>query len=496
MESLAAVDLGSNSFHMVIARVDHGGIQIVDRLREPVRLAAGLQEDGSLDEESQERAIKCLTLFGQRLRDFGAGQVRAVGTNTLRKARNSRKVLRQFREALGHGIDIIPGREEARLIYLGVSHGIAGAPARRLVVDIGGGSTEFIIGDAFDPVSVHSMYMGCVGFTKQFFGDGKISRKRMKHAKLAAGLELQTVEKKLRKAGWERAIGASGTIRSVAGILNEAGWAHGTITAEGLDKLEQAMLTAGRLDQLELPGLDADRRPVFAGGVAILATVFERLKIDEMWVSPTALREGLLYDMLGRLQDEDPRDRTIAMLCHRYSIDQAHADRVQATALGLLGQVVDDWDLRSDDAAHALAWAAQLHEIGLAVNYTGHHKHGAYLVASSDLPGFSRDEQALVAALVRGHRRKLDDSYFEPLPVELGTTAKRLSALLRLAVLLNRNRDPDVVALPHVSANANKLTLTFNEEWLAAHPLVLADLEREQRLIKPSGLKLTGFEEE
>ncbi|MBW2214571.1 MAG: Ppx/GppA family phosphatase [Deltaproteobacteria bacterium] len=462
MESLAAVDLGSNSFHMVIARVDHGGIQIVDRLREPVRLAFGLQEDGSLDEESQERAIKCLTLFGERLRDFGAEQVRAVGTNTLRKARNSRKVLRRAREALGHRIDIIPGREEARLIYLGVSHGIAGAPTRRLVVDIGGGSTEFIIGDGFDPVSVHSMYMGCVGFTEQFFGDGKISRKRMKHAK----------------------------------ILSESGWAHGTITAEGLDKLEQAMLTAGRLEELELPGLDADRRPVFAGGVAILSAVFERLDIDEMWVSPTALREGLLYDMLGRIQDEDPRDRTIAMLCHRYSIDQAHADRVQATALGLLGQVVDDWELRSDDAEHALSWAAQLHEIGLAVNYTGHHKHGAYLVASSDLPGFSRDEQALVAALVRGHRRKLDDSYFELLPLELRTTAMRLSALLRLAVLLNRNRDPEVVALPHVSASGHKLKLTFKDGWLAAHPLVLTDLEREQRLIKPSGLKLTGFEED
>jgi exopolyphosphatase/guanosine-5'-triphosphate,3'-diphosphate pyrophosphatase len=496
MESLAAVDLGSNSFHMVIARVDHGGVQIVDRIREPVRLAAGLQDDGSLDEESRERALKCLTIFGQRLRDFGAEQVRAVGTNTLRKARNSRKLLKDAAEALGHQIEIIPGREEARLIYLGVSHGIAGAPARRLVVDIGGGSTEFIIGDAFEPVSVHSMYMGCVGFTKQFFDDGKISRKRMNKAKLAAGLELQPVEKKLRKAGWERAYGASGTIRSVAAILNEAGWAHGTITVEGLDKLEDAMLTAGRLEKVELPALDADRRLVLAGGVAILSTVFERLGIDEMWVSPTALREGLLYDMLGRIHDEDPRDRTIAMLCNRYSIDQGHADRVQATALGLLGQVVDDWQLQSADAAHALAWAAQLHEIGLAVNYTGHHKHGAYLVASSDLPGFSCDEQALVAALVRGHRRKLDESFFETLPVELGTTAMRLCALLRVAVLLNRNRDPEVVSLPHVSANGNGLQLTFNEEWLAAHPLARADLEREQRLIKPSGLRLTGFEED
>ena len=496
MESLAAVDLGSNSFHMVIARVDHGGVQIVDRIREPVRLAAGLQDDGSLDDESKERAFKCLTIFGQRLREFGADQVRAVGTNTLRKARNSRKVLKQASEALGHQIEIIPGREEARLIYLGVSHGIAGAPARRIVVDIGGGSTEFIIGDAFEPVSVHSMYMGCVGFTKQFFGDGKISRKRMNKAKLAAGLELQPVEKRLRKAGWERAYGASGTIRSVAAILNEAGWAHGTITAEGLDKLEQEMVAAGRLDKLELPALDADRRLVLAGGVAILSAVFERLGIDEMWVSPTALREGLLYDMLGRIKDEDPRDRTIAMLAKRYSIDQDHADGVQATALGLLGQVAKDWHLQSEDAAHALAWAAQLHEVGLAVNYTGHHKHGAYLVASSDLPGFSRDEQALVATLVRGHRRKFDDSFFETLPLELRITAMRLCALLRLAVLLNRNRDPDIVSLPHLSANGNKLKLTFNEEWLAANPLARADLEREQRLIKPSGLRLTGFEED
>ena len=484
MESLAAVDLGSNSFHMVIARVDHGSIQIVDRLREPVRLAMGFQEDGSLDEASQERAIKCLTLFGQRLRDFGAEQVRAVGTNALRRARNSRSVLRRAREALGHRIDIIPGREEARLIYLGVSHGIAGAPARRIVVDIGGGSTELIIGDAFEPVSVHSMYMGCVGFTKEFFGDGKISPKRMKQAKLAAGLELQPVENKLRKAGWERAIGASGTMRSVANILSEAGWAHGTITAEGLGKLEEAMLTAGRLDQLELPGLDADRRPVLAGGVAILSAVFEQLDITEMWVSPSALREGLLYDMLGRIHDEDPRDRTIAMLSKRYSIDQAHADRVQATALGLLGQVVDEWDLRSDDAAHALSWASQLHEIGLAVNYTGHHKHGAYLVASSDLAGFSRDEQALVAALVRGHRRKLDDSYFELLPPELRTTAKRLCALLRLAILLNRSRNPDIAPLPLLTASGDELALTFDDEWLAAHPLVQADLDREQRLTK------------
>jgi len=494
MESLAAVDLGSNSFHMVIARLDHGTLQIVDRLREPVRLAAGLQEDGSLDQASQERALEALARFGQRLRDFGADQVRAVGTNTLRKAKNSRPFLREASDALGHHIEIIPGREEARLIYLGVSHGVAGAPARRLVVDIGGGSTECIIGDSFDAVAVHSLYMGCVGFTKQFFSDGKISRKRMNNAKLAASLELQPVRAALRKRGWERAIGASGTIRAVAAILNEAGWAHGTITSEGLDHLEQAMINEGRLESLELPGLDPDRRAVFPGGVAILSAIFDRLHIDEMWVSPTALREGLIYNMIGRIHDEDPRDRTIAMLSKRYSIDQAHADRVQATALDLLGQVAAAWDLKSPEAAHALVWAAQLHEIGLAVNYTGHHKHGSYLVASSDLPGFSRDEQLLVATLVRGHRRKLDDSYFESLPSELQLEAKRLTVLLRLSVLLNRNRDPENVLVPKLEVDDNELDLTFEDEWLEDHPLVHADMAREQKLLKPVGFRVDGFE--
>jgi exopolyphosphatase/guanosine-5'-triphosphate,3'-diphosphate pyrophosphatase len=318
----------------------------------------------------------------------------------------------------------------------------------------------------------------------------------MTAAKIAAGLELQPVEARLREEGWERAIGASGTIRSISEILNEAGWAHGPITHEGLGKLEQAMLTAGRLERLELPGLDPDRKPVFAGGFAILSTVFESLEIDEMWVSPTALREGLLYDMLGRLHDEDPRDRTIAMLANRYSLDQAHAERVRATALGLLGQVAEDWDLDSPDAAHVLDWAAQLHEIGLAVNYTGHHKHGAYLVQSSDLPGFSRDEQALVAALIRGHRRKVDASFFESLPLELRDEAKRLCIILRLAVLLNRNRDPGVVSLPHAKATASKLRLNFVDDWLEAHPLARADLEREQRRLKPLGVRLTGFESE
>ena len=496
MESLAAVDLGSNSFHMVIARLDRDRMQILDRLREPVRLAFGLQKDGSLDEASRERALDCLARFGQRLRDFEGARVRAVGTNTLRKASNSKAFLHQASEALGHHIEIIPGREEARLIYLGVSHGVAGAPARRLVVDIGGGSTEAIIGDSFDAVTVHSMYMGCVSYTKKFFDDGKLSRKRMNAAKLAAQLELQPIEIKLREQGWDRAIGASGTIRSVAQITAEMGSGRGVITADGLCRIEEAMLQAGRMERLELPGLEPDRRPVFAGGVAILSAVFDCLEIDEMWVSPTALREGLLYQMIGRIHDEDPRDRTIHELRDRYSIDKAHAERVQETALRLLAQVKEDRELDVPEAAHVLAWAAELHELGLAVNYTGHHKHGAYLVAASDLPGFSRDEKQVVATLIRGHRRKLSEQYFDELPEEYRDGVMRLCVILRLAVLLNRHRDPETVPLPVLEVDDHRIELSFDEDWLEEHPLVHADLEREQRAVKALGFKLSGFETE
>ncbi len=494
MKSLAAVDLGSNSFHMVIARLDRDRMQIVDRLREPVRLAFGLQTDGTLDEVSRARALECLARFGQRLRDLEAPQVRAVGTNTLRKAANAKDFLRDASEALGHHIEIIPGREEARLIYLGVSHGVAGAPARRLVVDIGGGSTEAIIGDSFDAVNVHSMFMGCVSYTKKFFADGKLSRKRLTAAKLAARLEMQPIDNKLREQGWERAIGASGTIRSIADIIREAGWGRETISAAGLARIERVMLQAGRMDRLELPGLEQDRRPVFPGGFAILSALFESLDIDEMWVSPTALREGLLYQMVGRIHDEDPRDRTIHELRDRYSIDKAHADRVQETALGLLGQVKQPWNLELPEAGHVLAWAAELHELGLAVNYTGHHKHGAYLVAASDLPGFSRDEQLLIATLIRGHRRKLAEAYFDELPAEYKQGAIRLCVILRLAVLLNRHRDPETVPLPVLEVDGQRIELNFDEDWLEAHPLVRADLVSEQRAIKALGFRLSGFD--
>lgn len=475
---------------MVIARLDHGRVQIVDRIREPVRLAGGLQPDGTLSDKAQARALDALRLFGQRTKDFGAGQVRIVGTNTLRSAKNARQFVEQAEEALGHSIDVIAGREEARLIYLGVSHGVAGAPARRLVVDIGGGSTECIIGDKFKARAVHSLYMGCVAYTREFFKDGKISASRMDAAELAASLELNPVSARLLGYGWERAIGASGTVKAARDILLANEWTGEQITLQGLKRLRKALIDAGRADKINLNGLETDRRPVIAGGVAILIAVFRQLKLKEMWVSPTALREGLLYDMVGRLKHEDPRDRTIAELCARYSVDLAHAERVQEMALGLLSHAADSWKLRGEHPAHVLRWGAQLHEIGLAVNFTGHHKHGAYLVAESDLPGFSKNEQALVSAVLRGHRRKIRQEYFAAVSSSERTLAVRLCVLLRLAVLLTRSRFVEPVPVPDLAVDGEQLRLRFAEDWLETHPLVEADLERESRLLKSIEVEL------
>ena len=487
---LAAIDLGSNSFHMIIARVDHGRVQVLDRLREPVRLAAGLGDDGSLDKASRKRAIEALERMGQRIRSFGATEVRAVGTNTLRKAGKAKGFKREAEKALGHSIEVIPGREEARLIYLGVCHGVAEAPARRLVIDIGGGSTECIVGDGFEPVLVHSLYMGCVEFTKRFFDNGKLSKKKFNAAEVAAELELRPILKAVSKLGWQRAYGASGTIKAVAGILEANGWGNGTITAEGINKLRAKLIEAEHVDNVRLPGLDEDRKQVIAGGMPILRALVSDLEIEEMWVSPTALREGLLYEALGREEEEDPRDRTIAMLNARFAIDQPQAQRVARLALGLLSQVNKAWALPMKKSSRLLLWACQLHELGLAVNYAAHHKHAAYLIAESDLPGFSTDDKRFLSSVVRGHRRKFQLEYFDILDETQQTHAIRLSVILRLAVLLMRNRSTEEVPIPKCKVSDDEIQLKFKNTWLQKHPLVQADLQIEERYLASIGYEL------
>jgi exopolyphosphatase/guanosine-5'-triphosphate,3'-diphosphate pyrophosphatase len=489
-EVVAAIDLGSNSFHLIVARVRDGNLQVIDRIKEMVRLGAGLQDDKRLDAETQARALDCLQRFGQRLRSMPHDSVRAVGTNTLRQARDAEAFLVAAEQALGHPIEVVAGREEARLVYLGVSHGLTASEERRLVVDIGGGSTELIIGEGFVPIVRESLHMGCVSMSRAWFGDGTIKRKRMDKAVIAARLEVSPVETRYKIMGWHAAVGSSGTIRSIRDVVQAAGWSEQGITLPALRELRDALVTAGHIDRLQLEGLSEERKPVFAGGVAVLLGVFEELGIEQMGVSEEALREGLLYDLMGRIKHEDARERTVNALSNRWSADMEHAGRVRATAIALLDKLAETWTLPHDEYVDMLSWAVSLHEVGLIVAHSQYQKHGAYLLENSDLSGFSRQEQRILAALVRGHRRKFPMAYFTALPNASSGPAIRLCVILRMAALLHRSRDDTVLPDIGVSGVEDGLTLIFPDGWLKEHPLTRAELKREKCYLKSAGIKL------
>lgn len=488
--TLAAIDLGSNSFHLVVAQVVNGQIRVLDRLREMVRLAAGLDENNELDPATRERAITCLKRFGQRLHNMPPGSVRAVGTNTLRKMRNPQQFLDEAAQALGHPIEIIAGREEARLIYLGVSHGLPDSSARRLVIDIGGGSTELILGERFEPLLMESLHMGCVSASHSFFANGEIREKNWNKAVIAARLELQAIETDYRSKGWGEVVGASGTIRTVADVIRAQGWGDNGITFTALQKLVEVMLAVGHVAKLNLPGLKEERLAVFPGGVAVLYAIFQSLAIERMTDSEWALREGLLYDQMGRFSHEDVRERTIVTLKQIYRVDTAQSHRVEQTALMLLSRVAEPWQLDDVEAHSVLGWAARLHEIGLAIAHNQYHKHAAYLLENSDMPGFSRQEQKILALLVRSHRRKFPFTLFKELPQPQGIRLLRLAILLRLAVLLHRSRTDFALPPLTITTTERGIALRFDSGWLDAHPLTSADLEQEMHLLAEAKLSL------
>jgi len=488
--TLAAVDLGSNSFHMIVGRFQNGQLQLIDRLREPVRLAAGLTDKHQLDPAVAQRALDCLERFGQRVRDLDPDNVRAVGTNTLRRLQSSAPFLDQAQRALGHSIEIISGIEEARLIHLGVAHSLPDPGGRRLVVDIGGGSTEIIVSEGLVPIQLESLYMGCVSMSERFFGDGTIGKARMKDAVLAARLELQSSKHLFRRLGWSMATGSSGTIRTIRDVVVEQGWSDNGISADSLKKLRLALVESGHAERIDFTAVSEDRKPVFAGGVAILSAVFHALKIERMLHSTGALREGLLYDLIGRIQHQDMRESSVQAMAQRYHVDLEQAQRVEQTALMLLDRVVAPWQMQLDDARQWLHWAGLLHEIGLVIAHSGYHKHGAYLVEHSDLAGFSRRDQRLLGALVRSHRRKFRKSVVASLPSSMRGTAIRLAILLRLAVLLHRNRSHQPPPDFRVAAQAGCIKLTFPNNWLEKHALTRADLAIERKHLKNTGIQL------
>jgi exopolyphosphatase/guanosine-5'-triphosphate,3'-diphosphate pyrophosphatase len=493
-ELLAAVDLGSNSFHMVVARYIHGQLTVIDRLRESVRLGSGLDEEGRLDRDVAARALACLERFGQRLREIHPDRLRVVGTNTLRRAHRKQAFLEKARAALGAPIEIVSGVEEARLIYSGVANTSPMGEGRRLVVDIGGGSTELIIGESLTPMRLASTELGCVTMSERFFAGGRISGKRFLRARVMARGELEPIEQAYRKTGWQAAIGSSGTVKSVADAVRELDPAAQSITAEALEAVLDTTLKAEHVRDVPFKSLSEDRRMVFAGGLAILSEVFASLGIKKMDVSDGAMRDGLLYDLVGRMTHEDARDRTVRAMQGRYHVDTAQAERVEATALNFLEQVADSWQLEDPVANQLLAWAARLHEIGLDVSHSRYHQHGAYLLENADMPGFPREEQRLLARLVGGHRRKLSLEGVDKLLPPWDRRVLHLIVLLRLAVLLHRGRGrAPLPELTLIARGRNMLEARFPVRWLRDHPLTVADLSQEIDLLKAVDFRLRVY---
>jgi len=488
--SYAAIDLGSNSFHMVVAEPERDSIRIIDSLRVAVRLGSGLDANKRLTNETMTRSLEAIALFSERLRDVPRKQFRIVGTNTLRRAKNADEFMQQAHALLGKRVEIISGREEARLIYAAVAHTQPDPDHRRLVIDIGGGSTELIVGHGLKPRLMESVNMGCVSVMNHFFENGKASSKSFKRAVTYAQLELQPLKQAYRHSEWETAIGCSGTIKATGRILAELGITDGVITRKGLSELTQRFIDAGNVNELSLSSLSQDRSQVILGGVAVLQAVLRAMKIDTLHVSQVALREGLIFDMIGKREHTDIQQETLSTLNWRFSIDEAQATRVEATANKLFKHVEKDWKLDNDSDLGLLCWAARLHEIGMGVAHSQYHKHGAYIVAHCDLFGFSRAEQNALSLMVRFHRRKIDSSAFAGLPKADSKRLLQLLALLRLAALLHRGRHDDDLKRVKLRVKGTTLTFSVTEDWVSDMPLTRAELESEAERLEQIGIQL------
>ncbi len=491
---IAAIDLGSNSFHMIIAKQLQGELRTVEKRGEKVQLAAGLNERDYLSEESMQRGLECLRGFAKHLQGFKPEAVTIVATNALRVARNRSEFITRAEEILGFQIELIAGREEARLIYLGVSHALADDEGKRLVIDIGGGSTEFIIGERFETKVLESLFMGCVSYTRQFFPEGQITELNFHRAVARARRELLEIQQAYKAIGWSEVIGSSGTIRATEQILIDKGWSVQGISREGLNKLCQWLTSHKTIESIELPGFKPLRQQVFVAGVAILKGIFDTFKIQKMDYCDSALREGALWDLIGRSGHEDVRQRTVNSMQERFHVNQSQASRVRACALSMLDQVEKDWKLPST-ARNWLLWAAELHEIGLSITHHQFQKHGAYLVQHSDMAGFTKQGQELLAVLLKGHRRKFPLAGIESLSVMVRQQVRYICMLLRLAAVFNHSRG--AVKLPEIECQGknDSLTLIFPKGWFKQHPLTHDDLLVEANYLKAADLTLIVAED-
>ena len=491
---VASLDLGSNSFHLLLARKVKGELSIIKRLGEKVQLAAGLDANKQLSEEAQQRGLECLKLMAPFLQGLTESQVTLVATNTLRAAHNAKAFIDRAEEILGFPIEIIAGREEARLIYVGVVNSNPKVEERRLVIDIGGGSTEFIIGEGKEPLLLESLSMGCVSYLKQFFYDDLITASNFNQAYLAARGELLHIQKKFRNKGWQLAHGSSGSMKTLSLIIGKGEFA--SITLPALRQMYDELLENGSPEQWIAYGIRAERISLVPAGLAICMAMFDAFGISHLEYSDGALREGVLYELLGSGTEEDVRVRTVRAVSQRFQIDTSQSHLVTTTALHAFDQVVNTWGLGGSlKWRNKLEWAAHLHEIGLSVAPTQYHKHGAYLVRFADLAGFTRPQQQMLAVLILAHRRKFPSTEFINFAAEDQLKLQRLARLLRLAVLLHPSR-PETPFLDFRitidNSNAKEaMHVIFAEGWLEDQPLLMNDLKAEAVYQAEAGFELS-----
>jgi exopolyphosphatase / guanosine-5'-triphosphate,3'-diphosphate pyrophosphatase len=485
---LAAIDLGSNSFHLMIAKIEHGEMRPVEGRAEKVQLGAGL-ENGQLSEEAMTRGLECLARFAQLLEHVATDRLRVVGTNALRMAKNRNDFTSRAKKILGSRVDVIYGREEARLVYLGVAHTLADDANSRLVIDIGGGSTEFIIGQRFEPQQLESLQMGCVSYARSCFDTGEVSKKRYRQAYDMARLEVSHIRHQYNHQHWGECVGSSGTLKAIEALLKLNGWSDSGITRDGLKKLEEKLLEFQRMEDINLAGLNSQRSNVIVPGVAITAALFDELGIDVMRISGGALREGVLYDLMGRLSHEDVRERTVNALMQRYAVDTDTAAIVARRARTLFTGARKSWQLGTTDW-ELLHWSARTHEIGMAISHKHFNRHSAYLLRNADLPGFSQQEQEQLAVLAQGHRGKLTTELIKEISDADNSRIKYLITLIRLACCFKYVEKLQQLPDFTIQTGMNSLTLNFPENWLEQHPLTNRELAQEKQLLAKIDLQL------
>lgn len=491
-ELYAALDLGSNSFHLVVARVVSGAVQIISKVKQKVRLAEGLDSDNRLSSDAIARGVAVLENMKESMQGIEPRAVRIVATHTLRRAKNAHEFLIQARKVFPFPIEIISGNEEARLIFVGIGSNSSNN-LDRLIFDIGGGSTEFAIGSGIEPKITKSIQMGCVSYQQRFFSSGEITKDATRRAVTAAKVELELAAINLNRFKWEQTVASSGTARAVCAVINsKKGRAlDATVNYQELIDLLSESTKLGHSDALNYEGLSEDRRPVFIAGLCIVIGIFQSLKITEMVFSEAALREGVLYEIQPNHSSQNVRVRTAQSLATRYVIDTNYAHKVLSTGMHIFDKVKDKWELHEASLRHLLGWAALLHEVGLQIHSRGIQKHSSYILQYSEMPGFNQDQQQIIAFLVRFHRKKIRKEEMLKETSISETQLVKLLVILRLAVLLNINRLQTSLPEFTIDVDGDDVKLGFAQEWFELSPLLLADIGRENSYLKSLNIHLT-----